>query len=263
MFSIYFSAFNLIKNKFPYEENLKKALKFADEVVVAVNKSEDATISIIESYVVDYPNLKVIETSFSYDDIKFDGAIKNAALQATTQPIKIQMDLDEYIPLSQKTRWESYAKKLLNMSDIGCFLIPSIDLYGSRDKIRAHTDIGVKFRMHKSGYYRGIQKDAWVSNTRIRTDLSDTTELIDSNGNVVSAIRIAPKESHIPFLASSLQDYLYTIHEGYLSFEHRVNINKEVWAKAWKDRSGRDENTPTNIRELEGAETTFHNLKLE
>lgn len=261
MFSLYFSAFNLIKNKFPYEENLKKALAFGEEVVVAVNKSDDNTLAKLLAFA--DSRLKIVETDFSYDDIRFDGAIKNAALQASTQPVKIQMDLDEYIPLSQKPKWESYAKKLLSFGNVDCFLIPSIDLYGSPDKIRAHTDIGVKFRMHKAGFYRGIHKDAWVTNNKIRTDLSDTTELIDSGGNIASAIRIAPRESHISFLASSLQDYIYTIHEGYLSFEHRVNINKSVWAKAWRDRSGKDENTPISVDQLKPVETTFHNLKLD
>lgn len=262
MFSIYFSAFNLIKNNFPYETNLRKACAFAEEVVVALNTSEDGSLEALQKIAAECPNLKIIQTSFSYDDIRFDGAIKNAALQATTQPVKIQMDLDEYIPLSQKDRWIQYGNKLLELNGIQCLLIPSIDLYGSTETIKAVSEIGNKFRMHKAGLYRGITRSAWVGD-KIRTDISDTTELIDANGDLVPSIRIAPIENHSPILSFSLKDFIYTVHEGYLSFEHRANINKNVWAKAWKDRSGRDENTPTNPDSLKGVQVVKHNLKLD
>ena len=68
--SIYISAFNLIKNSFPYLENIDKACKFNNdgEVVVAVNKSEDETLDLIKSYSKIYNNLKVID--------KLNGSIK-------------------------------------------------------------------------------------------------------------------------------------------------------------------------------------------
>ncbi len=262
MFSIYFSAFNLIKNKFPFGTNVGKACDFADEVVIAVNKSEDDTLLFLTAMAIEYPKIKIVETNFSYDDIRFDGAIKNAALQATTQPVKIQMDLDEYIPLSQKKRWEYWGNKLLDAPHVQCFMIPSIDLYGAKDSIKAGADIGLKFRMHKAGLHRGIMKDAWVG-SHILTNRSDTTELIDDHGQIPHCMRIAPAEFHNSILAFGLQDYPYTIHEGYLSFEHRVNINKAVWAKAWRDRSGHDEDTPTEIRQLAHVPTTKHGLPLE
>ncbi len=268
--SIYFSAFNLIKNKFPYEENLKKACAFADEVVVAQNMTpeeakngkDDGSCDKLISFRDQYPNLKLVWTQFSYGDIRFDGAIKNAALQATTHPVKIQMDLDEYIPLSQKPKWEVFAAQMMAYGPVQCLMIPTLDLYGDEKKIRAHSQIGLKFRMHKEGMTRGIMKDAWRG-TNINTSMSDTTELLDVNGNVPYSVRVAPAEFHNPVLAFGLTDFIYTVHEGYLSFEHRVNINKAIWKKAWEDRSGHAESTPTDISQLIHVPTVEHGLPLE
>ena len=80
MFSIYSSAFNLIKNKFDYESAIENFCTFAEEVVIAVNTSEDNTYETLLELSSKYQNLKVIPTSFSYGDILFDGKIKNAPL---------------------------------------------------------------------------------------------------------------------------------------------------------------------------------------
>lgn len=262
MFSIYISLFNVQKNKFPYQKNLGLAAQFADEVVVAVNTSTDDSLKEITEFSEQYKNIKIIQTDFSYNDIRFDGAIKNAALQATTQPLKIQMDADEYIPLSQKKMWTLYGEQLLALPPVQCLLIPSVDLYGSTKTIRSNSEIGLKFRMHKAGLFRGIMSDAWVGD-RIRTDKSDTTELIDTYGRVPMCARIVPPELQNPLLAFELKKYIYTIHEGYLSFEHRVNINKAIWKKAWEDRSGHEENTPTDVRQLQSNPVINIDLPLE
>ena len=261
MFSIYISAFNLIKNSFPYLKNLYLACKFADEVIVVVNKSVDETLDLIKSYCNKYNNLKIIETNFDYNDIKFDGACKNMALQATTQKVKIQLDLDEYIPLSQKNKWLEYADKLLN-TNYECLMIPSIDLFGNKDYIRSDQNIGIKFRMHKIGLKRGVWKYAWIDN-KINTSKSDSCELLNSNDDLVNSIHIVPQRLLNPIFSFELNNHIFTIHEGYLDFKYRVNINKNFWKEKWEQRSGHPENVITEIEALKMYPTIKHNLIIE
>jgi GDP-D-mannose dehydratase len=52
MFSIYTSAFNLIKNKFNYRFYIQNFSQFADEVVIAINTSEDNSVNEVRDYVI-------------------------------------------------------------------------------------------------------------------------------------------------------------------------------------------------------------------
>jgi glycosyltransferase involved in cell wall biosynthesis len=265
MFSIYVSLFNIEKNNFPWKPSLENFVSFAGEdgeVVVAVNQSEDNTLQIIKDFAAQYSTVKVVETSFSYEDIEFDGKIKNAALQATTKPLKIQMDADELFVLSQRPKWEKAAERLVN-SSYQCLLVPSLDLFGSTEKIKGNANIGQKFRMHKDGLRRGVWKFAWMGD-KIDTTKSDTTELLDENGDLVSCTSSVgnPMDLH-PMFCENLANSIYTVHTGYLSFEHRLNINNKIWKDHWSLRSGREENVVSSIKELENQPTIYHNLKIQ
>ena len=112
MISIYSSAFNLIKNNFNYKVSLENFSTFADEVVIAINNSEDDTLEKLILYSKQFNNVKIIPVDISYNDPLLDGKIKNIALQSTTEEIKINLDMDEYIPLWQKPIWYNLATQL-------------------------------------------------------------------------------------------------------------------------------------------------------
>lgn len=263
-FSIYTTLFNIEKHNFPWCPSLENFVKFCkegDEIVVAVNKSEDNTLQIIKDFAAENPLVKVIETNFDYNDIEMDGKIKNAALQATKNKIKIQMDADEGFVLSQRQKWEEYAETLMNQPHVDCLLIPSVDLFGSKDKIRANHEIGQKFRMHKGGFRRGVWNGARRGD-KIDTSKSDTTEIIDMNGDLVRSYPIVPPQNLHPLFCFGLNKYIFTIHFGYLSFEHRININNKLWADHWALRSGGQENVATRKEQLDLEPTIKHNLSL-
>jgi hypothetical protein len=262
MISVYTSAFNLVKNSFNYQVTLDNFLSLADEVVVAVNTSEDDTLAQLKDFAVMHGALKVIETAFKYDDISFDGAIKNAALQATTHPVRIQMDLDETFVPSHKPRWRKYAQKLLD-SKVDCYLIPTIDLWGDCDHIRADKDTGYKFRMHKGGLKRGIWYKARVGDY-INTRMSDTGELLTMMDDLVENVEsIVPSHYFHPLMVFMLNNYVFTVHHGFESFEQRVNVNKAIWKKAWEQRSGHQEDVALSVEELKRFPVIKHNLVLE
>lgn len=229
MFSIYSSAFNLIKNKFNYESAISNFSDFADEVVLSVNTSEDDTLDKLIQLSKDFPKLKIVSSDFSYSDPLLDGKIKNFALQSTTQEFKIGLDMDEYIPLWQKSIWEDLAYSL-RFDGVSAIMIPSLNLF--KDKSH-YSSVTRKWYLHKSGCFRGAVNFARKADGTIDTSKSDTCELIDKDGNLVSFRSISPeieemRKGTVPFV----------VHTGYLSLENRVIRNKNFWGDHWKVESG-------------------------
>jgi hypothetical protein len=231
MISIYSSAFNLLINNFNYKFALDNFCNIADEVVVCVNTSDDETLSSLQIEQKTYPNLKIITSNISYDNPQLDGQIKNTALQATSinNPIKIGLDMDEYIPLSQKYLWQDLAFNLLH-DDCLSYMVPSINLY--RDK-NHYFSITPKWYIHKTGLLRGPVNFAKKLDGFIDTQKSDGCELIDSFGNLVSS-KITPYD--IESLRSG--GLPFVVHMGYLSLEDRVKRNINFWDKHWLLESG-------------------------
>jgi len=227
MFSIYSSAFNLVKNNFAYKEAIDNFCNIAEEVVIAINKSEDSTLEQVKS--LSYSNLNIIETDISYSDPLLDGKVKNAALQATTKEFKIGLDMDEYIPLNQKSIWENLAYQL-RFDNVDCYMIPSLNLYKDRNHYFSITN---KWYLHKSNLYRGAVNFARRSNGTVDTSRSDTCELIDTNGNLV-------KSKYLPNDINLLRqkNVPFVVHLGYLNFQDRLLRNKNFWKNHWQIESG-------------------------
>lgn len=264
MFSIYTSLYNIEKHNFPWKVSLENFVKFAGEegeVVVAVNQSDDNTLQIIKDFAAENPTVKIVETKFAYNDITMDGKIKDAALQATTKPVKIQMDADEIFPLSLRNKWVEYANRLMN-SKMDCLMVPSIDVFGDIKKIRSNHQIGVKFRMHKDGFKRGVWKHAWRGD-KFDTSMSDSCELLTPFDDLVQGTQIVDQMALHPLFSCNLVNALYTIHLGYLDFNHRININNKLWKAHWELRSGREENVITNKSSLDNEIVIDHGLILE
>jgi glycosyltransferase involved in cell wall biosynthesis len=229
MISIYTSAFNLIKNKFDYKNTLQKFSDFADEVVIAINSSSDDTLIEIQKLSHELDNLKVVSCDFSYEDPWMDGKIKNCALQNTTQLLKIGLDMDEYIPLYQKSLWLDLADNLL-CDTYMCYMIASLNLYKD---FNHYYSIGHKWYLHKSGLFRGPVNFARKSNGTVDTTKSDTCELIDKNGNLVKSRMF---DNSIEALRQGKTPYV--IHTGYVDLEARLIRNKNFWSQHWLTESG-------------------------
>lgn len=261
--SAYCSAFNVHANGLDWEAGLRAALAFFDQVVVAVNTSTDDTLATLQGVAATEPRLKVVTTDYAYTDIEFDGKVKDAALQACDGEVLVQLDLDERITLNQRALWRHYAAHLLTLPEVDCFMIPTVDLWGSMDTIRADAHIGSKFRMHKRGLHRGVLPEAWLpGHTHFRTDMSDSTELLRPDNTLARAMQVVPYHLCHPAMTSLLNGWPYTVHYGYLSFDQRVRVNKAIWARHWEERSGRPENVAVDRAALEGYPVIRHQLDL-
>lgn len=257
LISIYCSAFNLIKNSFNWRESLDNFVDFGDEVVVCVNKSEDNTLDVLNQYKTQSSadNLNIIESDFSYDDLAFDGKIKNEALKNTQYPGKVLLDLDEFIPLSQFDLWRECVSVLYSSNQVDALLIPSINLCGGYD---TYKDVGYKFYLHKNHISRGIVKNAKLPNGKINTSISDTTEPISSDGSLARSIAFS---NDINAIKSG--DIPYVFHKWCINYEDRVRQNA-TWKPVWENRSGKQENDViTDIERLKSILVSKHDLPLK
>lgn len=232
MFSIYTSLYNLSGGFIDYKAALDNFCSFADEVVVGTTMdSKDDTIELLQEYQNINYKVKLAITDFKLNTAEFDGQIKNAALKLCTKKFCILLDGDEEIPLYTKDYWMKYANFIKDREDIDGVLIPSINLCG--DKYH-YKDIGYKFYLHKNeiGIERGIVNYAKLSNGKINTKLSDTTEPI-INGELAKFIGLSNilediKDNKLPFVFHHWGD----------NAENRIKQNK-FWSPIWASRSGK------------------------
>ena len=261
--SVYVSAFQIHANSLDWEPGLRAALAFFDQCVVAVNTSTDGTLATLQGVAATEPRLKVVTTDYAYTDIEFDGKVKDAALQACDGEVLVQLDLDERIPLNQRTLWRHYAAHLLTLPEVDCFMIPTVDLWGSMDTIRADAHIGSKFRMHKRGLHRGVLPEAWLPGRKhFRIDMSDSCEPLRSDNTLARAIAVVPYHLCHPAMTYMLNGWPYTVHAGYLSFDQRVRVNKAIWAEHWARRAGSPVDVVVDRATLESYPVIKHQLDL-
>lgn len=271
MFSLYSTLYLINKNRFPFLHHLKNFSEFVGqdgEVVIGTNEEgiQDGTLDVLREYITKN-NLSNVYTNVSYQikfsSNRFDGDLKDFALQNTKNPIKIQMDMDEIIPLSQKEKWVKYSNWLLNNDKVQALYVPSIDLYGSSTYIRKNHNIGQKWRIHKSGLKRGVVNFAELGNGLFDTSRSDSGELLSQSNKLVPTAQIVNPDFLKPENCHKLNDYIYTLHLGFASLDYRESINKNWWNQKWQDRSQKQENVITDKQILEKEEVIEHNLRLD
>ena len=243
-FSSYTSAFNLVKMGFDWQNSILNYSQFMDEVVIAINTSEDDTFETVSKFLEEkgISNVILRQCSFDYSDLAFDGKIKNFALQHTSGDIKISCDIDERFPLYQKDLWRRVGNHLLSQIEISAFLIPSINLCGD---IYHYKDIGYKWYMHKDGLYRGIVNFAKKQDGKIDTDRSDTCELIDANGNLVQALKF---DNSIEGLREGETPYVF--HYWAVDKDQRIKQN-EFWQPVWSNRAGKKIDNKTDFSKVQ------------
>jgi hypothetical protein len=169
MFSIYTSAFNIVKTYPKWSAALVNFSQFAGidgEVVIAVNSSSDGTEDAVFKLAEALGNVKVIFTNFSKDDPLFEAKIKNEALQNTSFEFKIPLELNERIPLSEYKKWANLAEKL-ESSEFLCAALSEVKLCDSPEFCSAIVN---KIYLHKSGFYIGVP--SFARGVDMETDFS-------------------------------------------------------------------------------------------
>jgi hypothetical protein len=272
-FSIYTSAFNLLKMGFDWKPVLDNWVQFLNgrgEISIAVNTSEDGTFEALNEYarasLVTHSAMswKIVKTEIPYTDPWFDGKIKNAALRNCTSRFAILLDLDEVIPLWSRDAWQS-AVGLLEQNGFrfDALLIPSIDLF--HDEHHMKGGIGGKWYLHfnRPNLGRGPVGFARREDGTIDITKSDTTELIDIHTNELAryGATLDPRFSDVlklNLIQTGTAPVVY--HLGWLNKEQRLR-QSAFWAPVWNAREGKDVEQAKTADELAGIEYRPHGLR--
>lgn len=256
MFSIVTAAYNIVDMTYDWKNNISNWHSFLEgegEIIVAVNTSTDNTVKELEllfkqlnsigvtQFTRNKITLKIINTEFSYEDVEFDGKIKNSAYKAATQKFVIPLDLDEVISLKTKDVWISAALELERNDKIDGYFIASLNVHGSW---KNYKDIGQKWYMvkNKPDIYRGIPDFAKNQDGSIDITKSDTTEFC-RNGNIINTVYAFShnfgdrvKINHMAF-----NRIPFVWHLGGENFAQRLKQNK-FWKPVWEARAKKEVN---------------------
>lgn len=266
--SIYTSLFNYDPEKFDLLEAFKNWSKYGDEIVIATfeDQVEDITRAI------QYSDPRCIGWSYgvnlvscpdtSLDDPLFDGKLKNAALQACSNELVIQQDMDERLG-GDIEQWNYLASVLKTLKPPYAAMVPVIDLYKDYDHYKA---INAKWYLHlKEESYRGVVGFAKRGNGTLDISKSDSCELIDKNDNLIPYF-VDPRFA-LPFTNKEAEQINpsmpHVVHLGYLDLTKRAEHNK-FRKKCWEAMDGRPVETATTVEQLEKENQCFkHNLGKE
>lgn len=256
MLSIYTPLFNVIQNDIRgWQKSISLSAEFADELVVAINTSTDNTEEEVRKVLAPYNNWKIVNTSFPRE-APMDGQIKNAAMQACSNEFQLLIDGDEYIQKWMRPLLDNLLFQF-KFAPQKCLMLPSIDLF--RDE-NHYKSINLKQYITKKGVYRGISNQARNPDGTANTQISDGTEVLNENGNMVESI----------LTTTTLEDLEYgripyIIHEGYLHLDSRLNRGLAFWNEHWMITGGGRK--PAHIihesmESFNSYEYKRHNLKL-
>lgn len=239
--------------EFDWQGALSNFCEFADEVVVAVNTSEDDTLVSIRAFAESLERLRIIQTDFGYDDPDLDGKIKNAALQATNEPYKIGLDLDERVRLEDKEKWRNFISYFM-YDQVDAIMLPVINLYKEKER---YKDIAQKWYLHRTGLFRGTFKQAKRKDGTHDISTSDSCELIDKDGNLVRSLMLVdpnqPNEVKLQLIKNN--GLPFVIHYGYIDLEKKAYRTRTFWKKHWATECGEDDvDIPTTKEEIEEKE---------
>jgi hypothetical protein len=226
MISIYTTAFNLKEFNIDFDDAFSNWLCYADEIVIGTLRKEFDQVRdlVVSSKYYDPKKIGVVSRHLDiFNDIYWDGKLKDAALKNCRHDIVLQVDLDERIA-GEKEGFEELSEELLR-HDFPCsVMLPYLNLYKD---INHFLDIGYKWYLHKrEGTRRGTVNFAIKEDGCFDPEKSDTCELIDEEGNLIPCIA--------KILFSVEQPKI--IHLGFLDLERRAHLNKKFWRDIWSKR---------------------------
>ncbi len=260
--SIYTSLFNL-KSYFPnYKKHLENYCSLADEVIVSTIKDEGDTYSELIEYSKMNNKIKVILTDLKPYTPPFDGQLKDAALQKCSGDVLIGLDMDEMISSHNLDKWKEICKILLQRPEMAIW-VPVINLYN--DNLH-FTNISKKWYVHKPGLKRGVVNFAKRPDGTHDTEKSDSCELLDQQGNLVSAAAYVPfgHINNTTEMAQFLKDNNcpFIWHLGHIDKTRRVQLNWGFWHRQWSAENGQDVKIPMSEEEIGEKEVFEHGLPL-
>jgi hypothetical protein len=262
--SVYTSLFNYDPEKFDLFGAFKNWSKYSDEIVIATFEDQrEGLEGVVAKVFLDYNGKDDFYNRFkivscldtSLDDPLFDGKLKNAALQACSNELVIQQDMDERIG-GDTEQWDTLKYVLKNRKAPHAAMISVIDLYKDYNHYKS---VNGKWYLHlKEGSNRGPVNFAKREDGSLDINKSDSCELIDENGDLIPYF-IDPRFAQ-PFANKEIESFdismPHVIHLGYVDLNKRIENNK-FWQPVWSNRNGEEVKTAVSLEQLEKENKYF------
>lgn len=256
--SIYTSLFNYSTEKFDLSGAFKNWSNYADEIVIATFPDELFMLQqiVFDNYYGSFyrfsqenagkSEIKIVACKDScLEDPLFDGKLKNTALQACSNEVVIQQDMDERIG-GDVQQWNLLTEMLSRVESPFAFMLPVIDLFQDEHH---YKDINAKWYLHlKDKSFRGPVNFAYRQDGTLDISKSDSCELIDEKGNLI------PYYGDFRFTEHIDPQYPHIIHLGYLDLTKRAEHNK-FRKKCWEAMDGKEVEVATTIEKLQEENT--------
>jgi glycosyltransferase involved in cell wall biosynthesis len=133
----YSTAYNCIKQAYPFEQCIKSMLPFCNEVCVVDGGSTDGTWEKLQELAKSDPRIKVKQVPRDWTAKRhpvFDGMQKAEARKMCTGEFCWQMDSDEVLHEDDTKKIQDLCRMLPKGADIMC--LPVLEYWGSADKVR-------------------------------------------------------------------------------------------------------------------------------
>jgi hypothetical protein len=107
--------------------------------------------------------------------------------------------------------------------------------------------------LHKGGLFRGTVNFAKNADGTHDTSKSDSCELIDSQGNLVSSAVMLPPDADNDTKLSLIQEnnMPHVFHYGILDIDKKIVRNKNFWSKHWSIEAGKHVEIPVDKAEFD------------
>jgi glycosyltransferase involved in cell wall biosynthesis len=133
----YTTAYNCVKQEYPFEQCIKSMLEFCGEVCVVDGGSTDGTWEKLTAWADKEPRLKIKQVKRDWTSRRhpvFDGMQKAEARKMCTGEFCWQMDSDEVVHEEDAKKISDLCRMLPKGCDIMC--LPVIEYWGGPDKVR-------------------------------------------------------------------------------------------------------------------------------
>jgi hypothetical protein len=227
--SAYTTIFNLKNIQLSIIDALDNWFYYFDEVIIStLTKDVNEINEEIKNYKF-FDKIKIVDIDIDFNNLFWDGILKNNGLQNCSNEIVFQIDLDERVS-GNKEFLENLYNILISQNKPCSLMLKTIDLF---DDLDHYKNIGQKWYIHtKKDCYRGAVNFAKINDKLFDPEKSDTCELIDQEGNLIDCLGCV----------NITNDSIKIIHLGFLDLNRRSNLNKTFWKNIWSERKSLSQN---------------------
>jgi glycosyltransferase involved in cell wall biosynthesis len=257
----YTTAYNCIKQEYPFEQCIRSMIRFCDEVCIVDGGSTDGTYEKLSSIAEEFNTpdnekvkIKIVPRDWNHPrHAVFDGAQKAAARSMCTGDFCWQMDSDEVVHELDAPKIIDLCQKIPNNVDI--VSLPVIEYWGGSNKVRADIQPW-KWRLSKNAPHitHGIPSDLRRVDSNgdvYAAEGTDGCDMIDKNtGNRLPHVTFhtseseAIRQSAVNGNYESLQKYELWFnaviqnlpgvhHYSWHNIPRKMRLYRDYWTKHW------------------------------